>query len=145
MKIEMKNFLSYNKKFIKAKKDLFSKALFYLGVEIIARSVPYAPIDEGTLVGSSFVAVKNKKIYYPNKDMQKRKNNVLNHTVKNSNDLVLNVGYATPYAQRLHENKFNPGRTSLQKGLTTTYRYLKRVINKKYDVDLLAKILRKIS
>ena len=143
MIIDSVKFIDRNKKFFDKKRiEAINKALLFTGIEILARSIPFVPIDEGTLTGSGFVVVSSKKTYTPNSNLIRNKKNLLPFPEKfNTKNYSMRIGYATTYARRLHENEFEPGAKSKIKGLVTTYEYLKRVIRPKQDIDLFKKLL----
>lgn len=142
MILDAQKFIDTSKNlFDKTRKEAIRKALLFTGAEIMARSIRFVPIDEGTLTGSAFIVVKGKKTERPFASMTKDKKNLLPIPEQDGREYVLKLGYATTYARRLHENDFKPGAKSIIKGLTTTMKYLERVLGRKKDIDLFKKFL----
>lgn len=126
----------YSKQFKKAATNALAKT----GYEILEQAHYMAPIDHGSLVGSGYVQVGNNLKFNPigvaaSSDSPPNPSN-------NNKDLELRVGYSVPYAAQLHENKFNPGAKSIQKGLSFPgYKWLSKALKKMKPKELFKEYL----
>ena len=117
---------NYEKKFSSAIKD----SLYDVGLRIVVDAVtkpPKAPILDGFLTGSFWVAVTNREIMKPENfpspgDVGKNTKRKLHDAslvdpdVSDMTKYELRVGNAMIYARRLHENPFIPGEWSEKRG-----------------------------
>jgi hypothetical protein len=134
-------------KFAKTKNDFDEKfkksttnALMKTGYRILKEAHYLAPIDHGALVGSGYVQVGKDLKFNPNKE-EADNDNPPNPNNDNK-DLEMRVGYSVPYAAQLHENKFNPGAKSIQKGLTYPgYKWLSKATKKINTKELFKEFL----
>lgn len=100
-------------------------ALVQTGFLVLDEAEKKAPIDEGTLIGSGFVQVGKSTVF------QKEGTKPSSSGIK---DTELRVGYTVDYAAKLHENPFNPGAKSIEKGLTHPgYKWLRNAA-KSFDI-----------
>lgn len=135
-------------KFAKTKNDFDEKfkksttnALMKTGYRILKEAHYLAPIDHGALVGSGYAQVGKNIVFNPNKEAASDDKPPIpdNSDIK---DLELRVGYSVPYAAQLHENKFNPGAKSIQKGLTYPgYKWLSKATKKINTKELFKEFL----
>ncbi len=134
-------------KFAKTKNDFDEKfkksttnALMKTGYRILKEAHYLAPIDHGALVGSGYVQVGKDLKFNPNKE--EANNDTPPNPNNDNNDLEMRVGYSVPYAAQLHENKFNPGAKSIQKGLTYPgYKWLSKATKKINTKELFKEFL----
>ena len=91
------------------------KAVEKMGVKLLEKSMPLAPLDTGELRESGYVKSNGQTIA---KGTKSGSVNVLGSTKDTGNNVEVEVGYNTPYALRQHE-EFPNKRTA-----GTTWKYL---------------------
>lgn len=110
-----------------------TNSLVKTGYTILDAAEPKAPIDEGTLIGSGYVQVGAKTF---------QNDSTTPKPQTTAKDTQLNVGYTVEYAAKLHENPFNPGAKSKQKGLVEPgYKWLINAARKLDIVNIFKEFL----
>lgn len=123
------NFKNDIAKLIPELREAAKLSLIKTGYRQLIAAEPNVPVLEGFLVGANFVLVTGKKpivMAMPKGTFSPTQEAVPSEGMA---PLELRVGFRMPYALRLHENPFEPGPVSKQKGLSTTYKFLSKAID----------------
>lgn len=100
--IDLKNFNSLLKNIQEDQEQAFRLALSDVGDQIASDVEPYVPVDEGTLVGSTNVAVSemNPQFKFSGRGDQGK---ITSPNTSGMKPFELRVSYNTSYAQEIHD------------------------------------------